>query len=240
MMKAFTTVSLLAAIGQVLGHGYVSQVTIAGKPYNGIPPAEGGQRGASAVRQIQNTQPVKGSDNPQLACGTGATAGSLVADAQPGDTIAFRWVGQGGINWIHKVGPILTYMASCGSSSCDKFDPKNAEWFKISELGKKPNGDWYMADVFNGQSTEAKIPSTLKAGNYLIRNELIAIHNGMTLGGSEFYPSCTQLRVGGSQSGTPAASDLVKLPGAYKDTDAGILVPDLFNPGFKFCSCSCS
>ncbi|KAJ3546032.1 hypothetical protein NMY22_g2211 [Coprinellus aureogranulatus] len=52
MMKAFTTVSLLAAIGQVLGHGYVSQVTIAGKPYNGIPPAEGGQRGASAVASL--------------------------------------------------------------------------------------------------------------------------------------------------------------------------------------------
>jgi hypothetical protein len=91
-----------------------------------------------------------------------------------------------------------------------------------------------MADVFAGGETTARIPPTLKAGNYLIRSELIAIHNAVTQGGAEYFPSCTQLRVGGSQSGVPAQSDLVKFPGAYKDSDPGVFVPDLFQPGFKY------
>ncbi len=33
-----------------------------------------------------------------------------------------------------------------------------------------------------------------------------------------------QLKVGGSGTGTPSSSDLVKLPGAYSDTDPGILI----------------
>ncbi|TEB27902.1 glycoside hydrolase, partial [Coprinellus micaceus] len=226
--------ALLLQASHVLGHGYVSKVTIGGKSYTGLAPFEGGARGSSAVRQIQSTSPVMPASNPQLACGSSNSPASLIADAQPGDTVSFKWVGQGGINWIHKVGPILTYMASCGTSPCSQFDTSSAQWFKISELTKKPSGEWYMADVFAGGETTTRIPSTLKAGNYLIRSELIAIHNAVTRGGAEYFPSCTQLRVGGSQSGVPAQGDLVKFPGAYKDSDPGVFVPDLFQPGFKY------
>jgi hypothetical protein len=44
-----------------------------------------------------------------------------------------------------------------------------------------------------------------------------------TAGGAEFYPSCTQINVGGSQTGTP--NQTVSFPGAYSDTDPGILDP---------------
>lgn len=39
---------------------------------------------------------------------------------------------------------MLTYMASCGSTTCDKFDDTQAQWFKISEDGKTPgdNSTW--------------------------------------------------------------------------------------------------
>jgi hypothetical protein len=44
------------------------------------------------------------------------------------------------------------------------------------------------------------------------------------VGGAEFYPSCSQLKVTGNGSGAPKESELVSLPGAYKKSDRGILV----------------
>ena len=43
----------------------------------------------------------------------------------------------------------MTYMASCGSTTCDKFDVTKAEWFKISEDGRKSDGsgDWIQMDL---------------------------------------------------------------------------------------------
>lgn len=46
-------------------------------------------------------------------------------------------------------GPLLTYMASCGSTTCDKFDSTSAKWFKIDQVGTKA-GDantWVQADI---------------------------------------------------------------------------------------------
>lgn len=75
----------------------------------------------------------------------------------------------------------------------------------------------------NGQPATVRIPSNLAPGNYLIRHEIIALHLGEQQGGAEFYPSCTQLKVGGSGSGQPGSCNLVSLPGAYRDSEPGIL-----------------
>ncbi|KAJ2932194.1 hypothetical protein H1R20_g4889, partial [Candolleomyces eurysporus] len=226
--------SLLALPHRTLAHGYIASVSIDGKSYKGNLPAESNTRHPSVVRQIRNTQPVKGVGNKDLACGSGATPASLIADAMPGNQVRFDWKGAGSTSWPHNAGPILTYMASCGSVSCDKFDASTARWFKIAELGKKPNGQWHMADVQAGQPVTVTIPSTLAPGNYLIRQELIALHIAMTLGGVEFYASCTQLRVGGSQTGRPAENDLVSFPGAYGERDPGLYVPGIYEPGFQY------
>ena len=42
---------------------------------------------------------------------------------------------------------MLTYMASCGSTTCDKFDITQAKWFKIEQLGMKDPSTWYLANV---------------------------------------------------------------------------------------------
>jgi hypothetical protein len=42
----------------------------------------------------------------------------------------------------------MTYMASCDTSTCDKFNGSAAKWFKIDEIGKESNGNtWYQQDV---------------------------------------------------------------------------------------------
>ena len=55
--------------------------------------------------------------------------------------------------------------------------------------------------------------------------QLIALQIAVSLGGAEFYPSCTQVRVSGSGNGAPNST--VSFPGAYSDTDPGILTPDV-------------
>ena len=72
-----------------------------------------------------------------------------------------------------------------------------------------------------GGSFSLVLPKTLKAGDYLVRHEIIALHLAADQGGAEFYPSCTQIRLEGS--GSDVVQDTVSLPGAYKDTDPGIL-----------------
>ena len=84
-----------------------------------------------------------------------------------------------------------------------------------------------------GQAT-ITLPETLAPGNYLIRHEIISLHNAVAEGGTEFYPACTQLSVGGSQKGGPTADELVTLPGAYSDTDPGILDPSVYDTGTEY------
>lgn len=232
---AILALSLVLQPTRVFSHGYVQTFAVeGGKSYRGNQPAESTQRSPSAIRQIADTLPVKGTGNRDLICGRSATSGSLVADVNPGDTVSFNWSGAGGTAWPHDTGPVITYMASCGSVSCDKFNPSGAKWFKISNLVKKANGEWFQADIRRRIPMKVQIPSTLAAGNYLIRQEIIALHLGASKGGVEFYPSCTQLRVGGTQTGRPADGDLVTIPGLYYDEHPGLWVKDLYQPGYKY------
>lgn len=127
--------------------------------------------------------------------------------------------------WFHNVGPMMAYMASCGSTTCDQFDSTNAQWFKIAEQGLMADGKtWYQATLQQGAYPNVTIPSNLAPGNYLLRHEIINLALAQSSGGAEFYPSCSQLTVSGSGTGAPASSELVSFPGAYSDSDPGILV----------------
>jgi hypothetical protein len=61
----------------------------------------------------------------------------------------------------------------------------------------------------------------------LVRHEIIALHLANQKGGAEFYPSCQQIRVGGSGTGVPTEDELLTFPGSYSDDDPGIYVPDV-------------
>ncbi len=124
---------------------------------------------------------------------------------------------------------MLTYLASCGSTACDQFDSSTAKWFKIDQLGRKTTGDkpWVQADLMTGTPANVTLPANLAPGGYILRHEIIALHLAETVGGAEFYPSCSQINVGGSGTGTPTDDELVSLPGAYSDTDPGIFYKDV-------------
>jgi len=224
--STFFLVPLLAA-HYVAAHGLLRRLSIEGKVFEGN---HIGSNNPSVIRAVNSQDPNKGANNPVLTCGPGASPASLVADALPGNVITFDWETANDKPWPHNTGSMLTYMASCGSVTCDKFNQGDAQWFKIDQVGRKPNsGEWFQNDLFNGGVATVRIPQNIAPGNYLIRHEIIALHLATNRGGAEFYPACAQLRIGGTGTGVPRASDLVKIPGAYSDDDPGIFDPSVFD-----------
>lgn len=69
------------------------------------------------------------------------------------------------------------------------------------------------------------IPSNLAPGNYLIRHELLALHQANT---PQFYPECAQLVVTGSGTVSAPADHLYSIPSYASATDPGVNVSFLF------------
>jgi len=221
-----------AAVPFVSAHGFVQDLKIDGKLIKGSP--VGGKAVDTSIRQVFSQDPIKGANNPSVNCGNGAKAASQVSSANPGSTLAFSWKAADGSNWPHNIGPMLTYMTNCGDEGCDKFDPANAEWFKIQQVGKKDADTWAQNDIKNGADATVTLPKDIAPGNYIVRHEIIALHLANSKGGAEFYEGCVQLKIGGSGTGAPSKDELVKLPGAYSDTDPGIFDPTVFDSGAKY------
>ena len=93
-------------------------------------------------------------------------------------------------------------------------------WVKLYEDGLT-NGKWAVEDfIANKGQFSIELPS-LAAGEYLIRPEIIALHEGNRAKGAQFYNGCGQIKVTGSGSATlPSGVDMTK---AYSATDAGVL-----------------
>ena len=56
------------------------------------------------------------------------------------------------------------------------------------------------------------IPATLKAGEYLVRHEIIALHSENK---PQFYPECVHVTVSGNGTKLPGEEYLAKIPGVY-------------------------
>ncbi|KAJ7622124.1 glycoside hydrolase, partial [Roridomyces roridus] len=234
MKSAATLLFSASLVASAAAHGWIGKITIGGKAYTGNKPTIfQPTANPSVVRQIADNLPVKDVTSAELTCGRTAQPGKLIATVAPGDQVLVNWntAADNGF-WFHDVGPMMTYLASCGSGSCTDFDASEAKWFKISEQGQDASGAWAQAKLDDGSPASFTLPSNLKAGNYLLRHEIIALHTAQSLGGAEFYPDCAQITVTGDGTGAPTPSELVSLPGAYKASDAGILL-DVYNMGGK-------
>lgn len=108
-------------------------------------------------------------------------------------------------------------------------DPADAEFFKIDEATYDPKTmtwgtDWLMK---NNGTREVTIPSDIKPGSYIIRHEIISLHNALNddyikkSSGAQFYPQCIKIKVTGDGTATPPG---VKFPGGYTWDEKGILV----------------
>ncbi|KAJ7842637.1 glycoside hydrolase [Mycena olivaceomarginata] len=227
-MQLTTIILVSASIAHAAAHGWISTVVIVDKTYAGNPPLETEPHAnPSIIRQVEDNMPVTNLTTDEIICGRGAKPAALVATAASGDALAISWGGyadDGEGTWIHEVGPMLTYLAACGAS-CTTFNPtEETQWFKISQHGTQSNGSWIQEQLYNGFPTIVTIPKNLKAGNYVLRHEVIALHMAQSLGGAEFFPNCVQLTVTGTGSGAPTEKEITNFPGTYKPTGPGILV----------------
>ncbi|KAG9029192.1 hypothetical protein FS837_003607 [Tulasnella sp. UAMH 9824] len=243
-MKSFSTlaafsISALSVIPSVLAHGRLKSVTIDGKTFEG-PQINNSGSLDSVIRTITDVSPVLDINSDNMSCGQGAAkvTAPLSATAKPGSQIDFDWAsGEPSVPWPHNVirnrsGPMMTYIAQC-NGDCADFNSLDAKWVKIDEAGREgnqPEGDWIQATTIHvSKPYSMKLPDNLAAGNYLMRHEVIALHNAQSEGLAEFYPSCVQLTISGGSAKANFPSDTVDFPGAYSATDPGILI-NVYNP----------
>lgn len=119
------------------------------------------------------------------------------------------------------LGPTLAYMKLASNGSTDG---PGGGWFKIQEQGLDvATQTWSTTELIaNGGLHSITIPTCIEDGLYLLRAELIALHAAASVEGAQFYMECAQIQVtGGTGSATPST---VAFPGAYTDTDPGILI----------------
>ncbi|KAK3319671.1 glycosyl hydrolase family 61-domain-containing protein [Cercophora scortea] len=217
----FTTTTLaLALAATVSAHTTMFSVWVNG--------ADQGDGRNVYIRSPPNNSPVKDLASTDLVCNVnGAKAVSSFVKAAAGSTLTFEWFhdnrGDDIIDGSHK-GPIITYIAPFTTGN-----GASSIWTKIAEEGFDTSTKLWAVDKLktNGGKKDFTLPAGLAAGKYLIRQEIIALHesdaafNVNSVRGAQFYPSCVQIEVTGS--GTAVPTQNFNFNTGYTYSDPGIL-----------------
>ncbi|RYP77488.1 hypothetical protein DL771_001061 [Monosporascus sp. 5C6A] len=212
----------LLAPALVAAHGAVTSYIIGGKTYPGY---EASLPGAQIIqRQWPDYNPIMSVTDAKMTC-NGGTSAPLSAPVKAGENVTAVWK-----QWTHAQGPVMVWLYPCpnGFSNCDG---KGKNWFKIDEMGLWGNNlnseNWGTATVMKKLQWSSKIPASLKPGDYLIRHELLALHQANT---PQFYPECAQISVQGSGSAMPSGQYLTSIPAYASQSDPGVTV-DIYQGG---------
>ncbi|KAH6675255.1 glycosyl hydrolase family 61-domain-containing protein [Plectosphaerella plurivora] len=185
------------------------------------------------IRTPENNSPVKDLASPNLACNVnGGKAVPSFVSAAAGDKLSFEWFHDNRnddiIDKSHK-GPVITYIAPYTTG-----DGTGAIWTKIAEDGY--DGTSWAVDklIANKGLADFTLPESLAAGQYLIRQEIIAHHESDAsfaanpARGAQFYPSCVQVEVTGGGSAVP--DQAFDFNTGYTYADPGIVGVNLYAP----------
>lgn len=220
--------SLLVTAGGAAAHGWISEITLNGEVFPGynptIAPWVADQGTIAWPSWNTDTGPIYGNDvsHPDIICQINATNANKIGTVTAGSDVVVKWT-----TWPESHhGPVLAYLADC-RGDCAKVNKAELEWFKIAELGQLSLGAGggtpgvWAADLLNENngSWSVHIPASLKAGDYILRHEIIALHSAYAVGGAQFYPSCANIRVTGSGTESPPGIVGQQL---YTSTDPGV------------------
>ncbi|KAK0610709.1 glycosyl hydrolase family 61-domain-containing protein [Bombardia bombarda] len=219
------TIAALAFASTASAHATMFSVWV-----NGVDQGDGR---SVYIRSPTDNSPIKDLASPNLACNVngGKEVPSFV-EAAAGAKLEFEWFHDNRNDDIiadsHK-GPIATYIAPYTSGNGAK-----AIWTKIAEEGyDKTTNRWATEKLASNKGKkDFTLPANLKAGKYLIRQEIIALHEADRAfkndkaRGAQFYPSCVQFEVTGSGSAVP--SENFDFNTGYTYSDPGILF-DLYS-----------
>lgn len=220
--------TLLGLISMVTAHGTVTSVIINGVFYEGYSPSY--QYITPAPVTVGWKIPDDLGNGPiapsayatsDIICHLNATNAMAAAPVKAGGTVDLLWT-----PWpVSHHGPVLDYLANC-NGPCETADKTKLEWFKIDQLGLVSNqvvdGFW-ASDVLiaNNNSWTVTIPTSIAAGNYVLRHEIIALHTASSTDGAQNYPQCVNLAISSSGTAKPAG---VLATTFYSETDPGILI----------------
>lgn len=188
-----------------------------------FPPRYQGYSPSSSPPSIQRQwtdgyNPITSVTSAKMLC-NGGTSAALSAEIAAGTAITAKWA-----QWTHQQGPVMVWMYKCAGefSACDG---KGKGWFKIDQTGLTAppisGTNWGTNIVYTKLAYTSTIPKSLAPGNYLIRHELLALHQANA---PQFYPECAQLKVTGTGTASPAASFLTTIPGYATANDPGVMV----------------
>jgi hypothetical protein len=228
-LSSKTLLSALAGAASVAAHGHVNNIVINGLsyqaydptvfPYMASPPVVAGWTSGNTDNGFVAPDAFASGD---IICHKDATNAKGHAVVAAGDKVFIQWN-----SWpeSHK-GPVLDYLANCGSSGCETVDKTALEFFKIDEVGlidgSSAPGKWGSDQLIaNNNSWMVQIPANIAPGFYVLRHEIIALHSAGQENGAQNYPVCFNLQVTGSGTESPAG---VSGQSLYTPTDPGILV----------------
>ncbi|KAH8823534.1 glycoside hydrolase family 61 protein [Flagelloscypha sp. PMI_526] len=216
MMKPASISILLSFVALAQAHTRVWSVWVDG--------VDQGQGAGVYIRQPPSNSPVKDLTSADVRCNVnGLSAVPSTISVPAGATLEPEWFhdnrGDDIIDPSHK-GPVVVYLAPADTNG------EGNVWVKIAEDGY--DGTQWAVDklIANKGKHSVTIPSSLAAGEYILRAEILALHESDTLftensaRGIQLYPSCSQITVTGS--GVVALPAGVSFPGEYKDSDPGI------------------
>ncbi|KAJ8085620.1 hypothetical protein AAF712_013260 [Marasmius tenuissimus] len=198
-MKFASALISAALLAQSVSAHYIWTTLIAGSTQSN-----------AAVRQPPINSPVEDVTSNNIRCNANPAPASETVSVAAGSTIGFKLD-----NTLYHQGPAAIYLGKAPSTAAS-WDGSGANWFKIAEWGATFN-PFNFVD-FNANQLTTTIPSTVPAGEYLVRIEQIGLH---VAGAPQWYISCAQIKITGGGSANPAK---VSIPGYVSPSDPGLTV----------------
>ena len=193
MPSKIQVAAILGAVAaSVNAHGHIASIKVDGTPYTAYDPSFQYQKPAPEVIEwscpecLDNgfVDPTMYTNVNKIACHKDATAGAKVAKVAAGGSIDIQWT-----TWPEShVGPVIDYMAKVDDPTSAK--AADLKFFKIDASGYE-DGKWAATKLISNNNTwTVTVPSTIAAGKYVLRHEIIALHSAGQENGAQNYPKC--------------------------------------------------
>jgi cellulase len=213
--------ALAAAPALVSAHGHVVSISVNGQEIPGFEPGNPSADSVGWATTVTDNGFVLANalSSPDIICHRGATNAAKSASVAAGDSISIKWD-----TWPESHhGPVIDYMASC-NGDCSTVDKTSLEFFKINQGGlldgSSAPGRWASDQLLeDGLTWTTTIPASLAPGSYVLRHEIVALHEGNQESKAQMYPQCINLEVTGSGTEQPAGVVGTSL---YTAADPGI------------------
>jgi lytic cellulose monooxygenase (C1-hydroxylating) len=221
-MKAFSLLALAAISKIANAHATVYAIWV-----NDVDQGLGNSA-SGYIRSPPNNNPITDVKSSGMTCNVNNSPTAKTIEVSGGDKITFEWHhnnrdASDDIIASSHLGPVMVYIAPTSSNG------EGDVWVKLYEdgfTGTYGSGTWAVTTLINNKGKHSITLPNLEPGEYLLRPEIIALHEGNREGGAQFYMECVQIKV--TSSGSVSLPAGVAFPGAYSATDKGILF-DIYN-----------